>query len=113
MRLSAGLTITVNDRSGGSVDLVSNASAHATSGKQRNLLILKYFPLVPNLAKLPPSVRFRQCSYVGRKVSAKVSAVSGMLACRLQAQGLFTALYTETYPGFSQRGLAICGRVSA
>jgi len=109
MRLSAGLTITVNDRSGGSVDLVSNASAHATSGKQRNLLILKYFPLVPNLAKLPPSVRFRQCSYVGRKVSA----VSGMLACRLQAQGLFTALYTETYPGFSQRGLAICGRVSA
>jgi hypothetical protein len=39
MRLSAGLTMTMNDRSGGSIDLVSNASAHATSGKQDDLLV--------------------------------------------------------------------------
>jgi len=53
MRLSAGLTITVNDRVRRSVDLVSNASAHATSGKQRNLLILKYFPSRSNLPSYP------------------------------------------------------------
>ena len=32
----------------------------------------------------------------------KVRHYRSFTACRLQVQGLFTALYTETYPGFSQ-----------
>jgi hypothetical protein len=77
MRLSAGLTITVNDRSGGGVDLVSNSSAHAASGKQGNLLILnisRWFLTLPS---------YRQ---VFASDNAHTSDVGCRQRCRLSAE---------------------------
>jgi hypothetical protein len=38
VRLSASLTMAMDDRSGGGIDLVGNAAAHTASGKQSELL---------------------------------------------------------------------------